>query len=190
MARPKLSVAVIVAATLVTVTTLLFGVLAAISYISGQRTEEERLRHGVDAQAEELAAALALPVWNIDRAQIDKILESQGRTPMIEAVVVEAAGKVQARVRGRAGNFFPSDGNVSPAGLLVAEKTIAFAGERIGRVRLFATPRYIQQELRRSLISMAMTTLAIDLLLILFVYLVLWRAVVQPLTGIEKYAVA
>jgi PAS domain S-box-containing protein len=190
MARRKLSVAVIVAATLVTVTTLLFGVLATTEYISGHRTEEARLRRGVDAQTEELAAALALPVWNIDRAQIDKILDSQAKTQPVEAVVVEAAGKIQARARDRAGRFVLSDGHVSPAGLLVAERAITFSGERIGSVRLFATPRYIQQQLRDSLISMAMKTLAIDLLLILAVYFVLLRAVVRPLTGIEKYAVA
>jgi PAS domain S-box-containing protein len=190
MARRKLSVAAIVAATLVTVTTLLFGVLATTEYISGHRKEDARLRRGVDAQSEELAAALALPVWNIDRAQIDKILDSQAKTQPVEAVVVEAAGKIQARARDAAGRFVLSDGNVSPAGLLVAERAITFSGERIGNVRLFATPRYIQQQLRDSLISMAMKTLAIDLLLILAVYLVLLRAVVRPLTAIEKYAVA
>jgi PAS domain S-box-containing protein len=190
MARRKLSVAVIVAATLVTVTTLLFGMMATISYISGHQREEERLRRGVAAEAEELAAALALPAWNIDRAQIDKILDSQVQTPQVEAVVVEAAGKIQARVRDRDGRFVASNGDVSSVGLFTAERPITFSGERIGNVRLFATPRYITQQLRASLISMAMTTLAIDLLLILSVYLVLWRAVVRPLTDIEKYAVA
>jgi len=190
MARRKLSVAVIVAATLVTVTTLLFGVLATISYVSGHQREEERLRRGVAAQAEELAAALVLPVWNIDRAQIDKILDSQGQTPQVEAVIVEAAGRVQARVRDREGRFVASNGNVSSAGLFAAERPITFSGERIGTVRLLATPRYITRQLRASLISMAMTTLVIDLLLILSVYLVLWRAVVRPLAGIEKYAAA
>jgi PAS domain S-box-containing protein len=190
MARRKLSVAVIVAATLVTVTTLLFGILATISYVSGHRREEERLRLGVAAQAEELAAALALPVWNIDRAQIDKILDSQAKMPQVEAVIVDAAGRVQARTRDREGRFVASNGNVSPDGLFAAERPITFSGERIGTVRLLATPRYIAQQLRASLISMAMTTLAINLLLILSVYLVLWRTVVRPLTGIEKYAVA
>jgi len=190
MARRKPSVAVIVAATLVTATTLLFGVLAAIEYVSGNAREQARLRMGVDGQAEELAAALALPVWNIDRAQIDKILDSQARTPQVEAVVVEAAGKIQARARDRVGRFVSSDGNVSPAGLMVAERPITFSGERIGTVRLFATPRYIKQQLRSSLVSMAKTTLAINLLLILSVYLALWRTVVRPLTGIEQYAAA
>ncbi|MGH9418591.1 MAG: PAS domain S-box protein, partial [Thermoanaerobaculia bacterium] len=186
----KRSVAVIVAATLVTVTTLLFVSLAAMNYVSGRRAEEERLRHGAVSQTEELAAALALPVWNIDRAQIDKILDSQAKTPPVQAVVVEAAGKIQARARDGQWRFVPSDGNISPAGLLVSERVITFAGQRIGSVRLFATPRFLEQQLRDSLLSMARMTLSVDLLLILSVYLVLWRAVVRPLTEIEKFAVA
>ena len=155
------------------------------------RREEERLRHGVDAQAEELAAALALPVWNIDRAQIDKILDSQGKTPPVEAVVVEAAGKIQARARDRAGHFVPSDGNVSPAGLLVAEQNhhlLRRAHRK--RVALRHAALHPTSSCAARSISMALTTLAINLLLILSVYLVLWRAVVRPLTGIEKYAAA
>lgn len=186
----KHSVAVIVAATLVTVTTLLFGALAAAGYIHDRRAEEERLRKGAAAQAEELAAALALPAWNIDRAQIDKILDSQANTQPVQAVVVVAAGKTQARVRDGQWRFVQSNGNISPAGLLVSEHVITFSGQRIGSVRLFATPRFLQQQLRNSLLSMALIALAVDLLLILFVYLVLWRAVLRPLTEIERYAVA
>jgi PAS domain S-box-containing protein len=186
----KRSVAVIVAATLVFVTTLWFAAFAGIGYFSDHRTEEERLRRGVAAQAGELAAGLALPVWNIDRAQIDKVLDSQSERPQVQAVVVEAAGRRQARVRDEHGRFVTSDGNISPAGLLVAEHAIIFSGARIGSVVLYATPRYIRQQLRDSLLSMAVATLAIDLLLILSVYLVLWHAVVRPLTEIEKYALA
>jgi PAS domain S-box-containing protein len=186
----KRSVAVVVAATLVTVTTLLFGALATTRYVYDRRTEETRLRQGIEAQADELAAALAWPVWNIDRGQIDKILESQAETPQVEAVVIEAAGKIQARARDPQGRLVPSNGNVSRDGLLTVERAVNFSGERIGTVRLFATPRYVQQQLRDSLMSMVLTTLAVDLMLILSVYLVLWRSVLQPLTEIEKYAVA
>ncbi len=184
------SVAVVMAATLVTVTTLLLGVLAVADYITGRRVEEGRLRRGVAAQAGELAAGLALPVWNIDRAQIDKVLDSQAERPQIQAAVVEAAGRTQARARDAKGRFVASDGNISPAGLIAAEHNITFSGERIGKVRLYATPRYIDEQLRGSLLYVARATLAIDLLLILSVYVILWRAVGEPLTEIEAYAVA
>jgi len=190
MAARTFSVANVLAATLVTVTTILFGALGVVSYINERDDARERLRHGVDAQASELAAALALPVWNIDRAQIDKILDSQEQTPQVQAVIVEAAKQVQGRARDREGRFVRSDGRVSPAGFVIAIRPISFSGERIGTVRLYATQRYIHEQLRDSLISMGLTALAIDFLLILSVYLVLWRTVVRPLTDIEKYAVA
>ncbi|MEA2165694.1 MAG: hypothetical protein QOK37_3821 [Thermoanaerobaculia bacterium] len=190
MPRRKPSVAIVLAATLVTVTTIVLCALAAANYVSERRREEARLQRGMEGEANELAAALALPVWNIDRAQIDKILDSQEQTSQIQAVVIDAAGKVQARARNEKGHLVASDGNVAPAGLLITERPITFSGERIGSVRLFATPRYIQQQLRRSLVSMGITTLVVDLLLIFGVYFVLWRAVVRPLTAIEQYAVA
>ena len=186
----KPSVAMIVAATLVTVTTIVFGVVATIDHLANRRSEEARLLRFLNAQTAELADALALPVWNIDRAQIDKILDSQSMPPQTEAVVVEAAGVVQARSRNAQRQFRPSDGKVDGAGWLVAQRPIVFSGERIGTVRLFVTRRYIQQELRRQLVSMGVTALAVDVLLILTVYFVLWRNVLRPLTEIDQYAVA
>lgn len=186
----KPSVAMIVAATLVTVTTIVFGVVATIGHLADRRAVEARLLHGANAQTAELAAALALPVWNIDRAQIDKILDSQNMTQQIEAVVVEAAGKTQARRRNAQGQLQPSDGNIADAGLVVAQRPIVFSGEHIGTVRLFVTRRVIQQQFRDKLISMGVTALAVDVLLILTVYFVLWRNVLRPLTEIDQYAVA
>jgi signal transduction histidine kinase len=48
--------------------------------------------------------------------------------------------------------------------------------------------RTIDQDMRRWLASMIVAILAIDLLLILSVYWVLWQTVLRPLTDIERYA--
>jgi len=77
MALRKFSVANIVAATLVTVTTLVFGIYSTADYSTRKKAERARLRQVTGSQANELAVALALPVWNIDRAQIERILDSQ-----------------------------------------------------------------------------------------------------------------
>jgi PAS domain S-box-containing protein len=186
MAR-KPSVARVVAATLVTVTTLLLSAFGAAEYVSTRRMEIERLHGGVVSQAHELALGLALPVWNIDRPQIDKILDSQAGTPPVHGVVVTAAGQVHARVR-RGDRFVPSDGHIDAAGLVVAGAPIVFNGDRIGIVRLYATTRYIEERLRHSLLIMVAAIVGIDILLTLFVYLVLWRAVLRPLVEVERYA--
>jgi len=185
---PKLSVRNIVAATLVTATTLALGTFGAVDYFARSRAEWSRLRRVTNAQTTELAVALAPPVWSIDRPQIDKILDSQAEVTSIEGIVVDAAGQTHARVRDAQRRFVVSKGDFPTAGLLMQERPITFAGERIGTVRVYTTPRLIRTLLRGELMGTVFAILVTDLLLIFLVYFVLWRAVLQPLTEIERYA--
>src|SRR6187397_2416755 len=95
--RPSLAGVVVVV--LVTVTTLVLATSGAFTYFSRQREQSERLRTALAAHADELVVALALPVWNIDRAQIDRIIGALSASPAIEAVTVTAAGRVHALAR-------------------------------------------------------------------------------------------
>jgi PAS domain S-box-containing protein len=190
MPARRLPVAVVAAAILVTVTSLVLGAFGAANFLNERRREFGRLHREVASQADELAMGLALPAWNIDRAQIDKIVDGQSARQAISGVVVRAAGTTHARVRGPGGGFVPSAEGPPGRGLIVEERPITFSGERVGTVKLFATTALIERELRDSLTTIVMTILAIDLLLIVSVYLVLWQAVLRPLVGIEQYAVA
>jgi len=190
MALRKFSVANIVAATLVTVTTLVFGIYSTADYSTRKKAEWARLRQVTGSQANELAVALAVPVWNIDRAQIEKILDSQAENRAIEGIVVNAAGKIHARSRDEQRRFVVSNGVLPSAGLLVQSQPITFNGERIGTVHLYMTPMFIEEQLRSMQIRTILLIFAVDVMLIVFVYLVLFRTVVRPLTSIERYAVA
>jgi PAS domain S-box-containing protein len=178
----------VVAATLVTVTTVLLGTLGTLDSIAERNTAWERLQRVTRAQADEIAVALALPVWNIDHAQIDKILDSQSDAAWVEGVIVHASGKTYARVRDAQRRFVAPRGAFPTAGLLSAKRAITFYGERIGTVQLFTTRQFIERDLRNSLLDTVIAVVAIDLILILSVYWILWRAVLGPLVGIERYA--
>src|SRR6185503_17371986 len=99
MQARRASVAMVVAATLVTVTTILLGIFGAGNYISRRNAEWTRLRRVTAAQTDELAVALALPVWNIVRAQIETILDSQEGAMAVEGIIVSAGSRTHARIR-------------------------------------------------------------------------------------------
>jgi len=182
------SVAMLVAATMVTVTTLLLAGFSVVDYRRRSDDEWSRLRRVTRAQTTELAVALAVPVWNIDRPQIDKVLDSQAEVQPIEEIVVLAAGKTHARVRDAHRRFVVSDGNFPTNGLLMAEEPITFGPEEIGTVRVYSTSRLLRQQLRDGLLRMAAIILTVDLLLIVFVYLLLWHIVLRPVGAIERFA--
>jgi signal transduction histidine kinase len=180
----------VVAATLVTVTTVLMAILGTVVCLSRRDEERARLERITAHQASELAVALALPVWNIDRAQIERILDSQNDVGPIEAITVRAAGIVHARVRNAKGKFVHSDGRFNQAGLFSAVRPIKVGetGEVIGAVYLFSSPKSIDRELRGSLIFTVLAILAMDIIVIASVYWVLWRAVLRPIVEIERFA--
>src|SRR4051794_41198646 len=121
MSERRPSVTFIVAAILVTVTTLVLGAGGAVNYFLRLTEESARLERITNSQADEIAVALALPVWNIDRAQIDKILDSQEGAPSVEAVVVNAASGRQARMRDANRRFVAAAPGASTRGTLGGE---------------------------------------------------------------------
>lgn len=192
MRRRGLPVALVVAATLVTVTTILLVAYGTWSYRSASKREYRRLQRVIEAHVDELAVGLALPVWNIDRPQIDRIIEGLGQTDQMYGVVVKAAGKTHARVRNERGEWVLSETGRFPVGedFPAEERNIKLFGEKIGTVQLFGTPRVADAKLREQLLTMVGAILLIELLLIATVYWILYRAVLRPLTAIERYAVA
>jgi PAS domain S-box-containing protein len=185
-----MSLAAVVAATLVAVTTVLLGTYSILTYREDAKLQRDALRGLMVVQADELSVALALPLWNIDRAQVEKVIEAMSRPKSVYAISVRAAGETYGRVRNSHWQYVPWDGKSASEGMLVEEEPILFAGNQIGTVRLLVTPEFLQKDLRATLIRIVTAIVAVDVLLILCTYLVLWRAVVRPLTEIETYAVA
>jgi PAS domain S-box-containing protein len=189
MTMRRNSVATVVIVTLLAVATVLMATLGAVNYQTYRERGFTRLRSSLTTQADQLSISLALPVWNIDRPQIDRVLEGLESDRDVQAVVVEAAGKVHARVRDDEWHLGPLEGSLAqPDGLLEEQRAITFSGEKIGSLRLFATPRFVESDLRAARLSILLFILAMDALMVLSVYFVLWRKVLSPLRDIEAYA--
>jgi len=184
------SLATIVAVSLVTVTTLLVATYSALNYERFAVRSRNNVRLLTSIQARELAVALALPIWNIDRAQGDKVLEAMAQAQAIWGVYVEADGQSRGRARSAHWKLVPWDGRNPPRDALVASEKIFHEGQQIGMVHLYVTRQFNEEDLRNERLRMSAGIASIIALLILSIYLVLWRTAVQPIMDIERYAVA
>lgn len=188
MTRRRFTLARFVAATLVGVTTLLLVVLGVIGYRAEARARRNDLSGLAKVQADQLAVALATPAWNIDRPEIAKVVDAMSQPKSIYAISVTAAGETVGRVRDPEWRVVPWKGGTVPSGMMVETRPIVYAGNSIGTVRLYVTPRFTQEELRALARRFVIAIVLIDLLIIASVYFVLWRAVLRPVTEIERYA--
>src|SRR5581483_9995131 len=191
MSKHHTSVATLAIVILVTVATLLLGVLGFTNYLLESRDAHAALESESSITANQLAAGLALPLWNFDRPQVDKIIESAMQAPDVYGVIVEQldvsapGGKaIHMKLRGSPG----TSSATMPRGLIAQEREIQASGERLGSIKLFMTTRLVDQRLRRSLLLVAGRIILFDVILVASLYLLLRRTVLLPLRSVEQYA--
>jgi len=191
------SVAALVITILVIAVSLMLGAFGALSYRDSSRREHADLRTRARTAADQLAAALALPLWNFDRAQIERVLESIMSDRAVAGVVVAqrdvsapAGAVLVARERDRSWRATEASHDIPAAGLVAEERDITAGDETLGRVRVLLTPRFVDQALRVQLASIALGIVGVDLLLVVSLFALLWWTVVRPLQMVERYALA
>ena len=183
-------VAAVVVTALASVVTVLMAAVGAANYASYRANGWGALRRDLITEADQLAVGLALPVWNIDRAEIDRVLAAEEADRSVFAVRLEAAAKSHARVRDGAWRLVATTSPFPTEGLLEEERDVTFSGEKVGSFKIYATPRFLHDDLRRIFRTIVASIVAVDVLLVLFLYLLLRRAVLKPLTDIERFATA
>ena len=188
--QAKRPIAVTVSLVLVTVITAVIAAAALRFYAASRDQYWADLRSTLGANADRAAIGLALPVWNIDRDQIDRVIESVMREDEVFAVVVTAAGRTHAFVRDASWKPVPSASPALPAGLLREDRTVRMGTEPIGSVSVFVTPRFVREALRRWVISTVAAILLVDATLVVVLTLLLWRIVLKPLRTVERYGEA
>lgn len=186
----RYSLATVIAALLAGVTTVLLGGYFVFDYFREAKAQRERLETYMKIQMEETCVALAVPVWNIDGPQIEKIIVAMARPQSIYAVRVEAAGKMYGRIRDRDWNLVPWDGKVEPPGVPVYSSRVTHDDRDLGEVRMYVSDRVLNSGLRDLRIRLIAAVVVVDLLLIAAVYLLMSFTVVRPVRAIERYAMA
>jgi signal transduction histidine kinase len=188
MKERRVSVSSIVIAILVAVTTVLLGTFGIINHTLEKDRQLRNLRSELQGEAYRLSTDIALPIWNIDRDQIDKVVESTFKNRNVYGVQVTAAGRVHSRVRDAEWRVVEGAGSIGGSGVLEEDRAVTFSGETIGTVNVYSTPKFVEADLRQSLISTFSIIIVLDIILTVSLYLLLWRVVVRPLRKVEQYA--
>ncbi|MGZ4973329.1 MAG: ATP-binding protein [Limisphaerales bacterium] len=191
--RPS-SIATLVIIALVTVTTLVLAAFGVVNYRSQAKEHWNDLRFHVKADAEQVAAALALPLWNFDRPQIDRVVKSTLTEPALVGVRLDEAAARNRRtvwVRDSDGVVQQTNTDFPTNELLLEVRTVKASPDTVlGTVELYATPMYTRAQLRHELAVTIVRIVAVDVVLSLALYLVLYRWVINPLKTVQQYAVA
>jgi len=193
MKPARLSVAVTVIVALVMVVTVFSVAFGLINFRMQKLQRYQQLQQELDYSAEQLAAAVALPLWNFDQEQIDSILDSAMKFDSVSGLVLARSGKdarsLDVRLRGSNWESLRSKAAFDGNGLLRSERGVQMQQRLVGSIRVFASTRFIDAQLREFLLQTLACILVMDILLVVSLYYALWRTILRPLQRIESFAV-
>jgi PAS domain S-box-containing protein len=195
------SIAVLVIAALVGVATLALGALGFENHRALRHHAQTDLRSELERTSNVLALSLELPLWNFDRLQVNDLLDGVMDNRDVLAVVVRQPDVSSARgvavyARARDRNWAPVASTLDPAPRTAAAATaepvqardVVRGDNQLGTLTLVGTTRFMQQRLQSSLMRLLLEIAAVDLSLVLSLYLLLSRIVLTPLAEVEAFA--
>ena len=183
------SIALLVSVALTAIVSAVLLVFAGYSHSSERDRRWRELQQVLNVSADQLALGVAMPAWNFDDRQVLSILSASMNQRDLHAVVLYGAGSKRALVvqRGAGGRLETGQPlNTSPD-MLVAQRPIMMEGDNIGTVKVFATPAYMQQELRDQRRASLLAILVLAAVLVASVYGLLWFLILRPLKSIGQY---
>jgi len=186
---------------LTTTGTLLgFGVLQINT--ATQELEEKLLRDG-QRNADILAAALSVPLWDMDRSGGRSIiLAGMSERAIIGICVTEPVTPDVAYGTMRPWLCFrkQSDGSITPSTQFSVEQTELLAQQNIlktvvgatdgqqkviGAVEVHLTRRYLNESLSRTIVSIAVQTVVLDVVIVVILMLAIRRVLLTRLHGLH-----
>ncbi|MDP3084201.1 MAG: response regulator [Rubrivivax sp.] len=188
MKRSGLSIATALVAALVALVTLLLTAFAAVYYQSERDRRLGELGVSLGISADQQAAALQLPLWNLDTPQVLSILRSGMREREVLALAVLSARDPLVMARDGDGAVRAMGTEPAAEGLLMVERQIEFRGETLGQLRLYGTRAHLDAGLAALRGQVFAFILLLDGVLVLCLYLLLWHLLLKPLQAVHRYA--
>lgn len=181
----------VIVITIVVVTTIL-GCFAAVDISMKSSRMQQDLLHSTEITATRLADNLKLPLWDLNKEVIEDTVAAELLAQDVYAVGVFDYDKDKQTLF--AGSKRDSDWNIGGFdGLILVDlikrsAEIAYNDETIGRVDVYLSPRFMNEELLRSVRSVAITVLLLDLSIFVVLWLVFRSLLINPISYLSEVA--
>jgi len=193
--REDISLAVRISAALAVATVALIIFVVGGSIVAARTRDRNSLRTELERTTDQLAVGLSLPLWNFDQPQLDDLLESVMQREEVYSVEVNqvdptapSGRATHRRVRGPDWKSVSDTQTPASFELFFAERDVPSPEGPIGRVRVSVTSKFLEERLRARLLFLVLQVTSLALLIILGLYLLLWRIVIEPLRMLDRFA--
>lgn len=173
-----------------TVKTILIVVLTSTLFLSlfgwyrhreTSRRLEQAVQETLALSVDRLALSLKSPLYDYDDEALEAVISAEMKSLPIVGVFVMNGENILHGYTRMDGEIVGTDTLLPSGGHIVAEKKLSVLDTELGDVKVFATLRYLREDLRRSLIAIVSEVLVLDIILMLVLTLFIRFIVIKPL---------
>jgi methyl-accepting chemotaxis protein len=177
--------------TIAVITTIL-GCFAAVDIALKNTRMQQELTRSTEIVAQRLADNLKLPLWDLSQEAIEDALTAELLVPDVYAVAVydyDKSGHKLFAGRKRDANWqvVGFDGYTPPDAVKQVLQ-INYHGEQLGRVEVYLSPRFKNEELLASMRNLALAVVLVDLSIFAVLWLVFRLILINPISYLSTVA--
>ena len=182
--------------TTVLVVTAILAAFATWDYLSERAGKYASLENSASVASTRLAATLSIPLWDLDQSLINETLASEMLDNNILALVLrDSDGRTLFAAKQRSNDWNVVDldnaglvSSVSSRSQFRNERNVTYGDETIGKVEVYVSSRFVDADLRNSLITTVLTVLILDIVIFLVLLLLLRSVIIKPIMRLSESA--
>lgn len=166
--------------------TLILGGFTAYNIQTATHAMQSELHKLAEVTATRLAKHVMIPLWDLDKEQIDEMLNSEMLEKHLAAILVrDSDGKTVFAGKERNATWQAQNARTSgvsnTTGFIQQKQRILKGTEKIGEVEVYLTPKFMQAALQQETGQRVLSVLVVDVALFIVVLLALRRLVIRPI---------
>lgn len=179
----------IIIVNLVVVTTLMMTLYGMINYYREYNMYYRYLENELNLISMQLSHSLTYSLWDFNTKVTEKIIEGGMENKNVYGILVKTPSQVFGRMRDMNWEVIPTDKDIPVHDLLHKKARIIMKDDDLGELIVLISNRNTKVDLRKSIISIALCVLTLNMSLVIILFLVLKRKLIIPLKEIENYAI-
>jgi PAS domain S-box-containing protein len=188
------SIAPRLAARLVALTSLLLAGVGVVTFWSLYSQRHHQLAQSTTNAADQLSAAMSLPLWNFQERVVDRILDGAMADENIAGIIVRqpnvaAEGGTSSFARSRDAQWHSiKAAHLLQEGEISEARNISYDNNAIGTLQVISSARWIDATLYSGLYLFIALILLLNAVLVTCLYVLLRREIINPLQVIGEFA--
>jgi len=157
-----------------------------IEYLTIKKNLYAKLELTSERKINRLVENLDLPLWEMDAHWINKIISTEMLDKNLQGIVVHGADNLLvAQKRNDQWHAIVSTQDIELLEkTILKQKDVEHAGELIGEIKIYVTPKFTEYELQVQLLKTILSMAILGIVIIIFVVLMLRFIVITPLNSL------